>query len=125
MPWKPSLNGNTLNACALLKDLAENDERPSIRRAEEKPWTVGAVGPEVERAGAAWETILESVLMIWRLQMTQELGAEDRDWQNHLVAWLVRDTWLRQRECRANFAIDRSDTGTSVGPLGFCHCASS
>ena len=75
--------------------------------------------------GAAWEAILESILMIWRLQMTQELGAEDRDWQNHLVAWLVRDTWLRLHERRADFTINRSDTRTSVGPLGFHHCVSS
>ena len=123
-PWTPSLNGNTLNACALLRDLAENDERPSFRRAEEKPWTAGAIGPELERAREARDGILESVLMIWRLNMTQEHGDEDQDWQNHLTAWLVRSDCLL-RDSGAYLANPRFVTATFADPSGSHHFASS
>ena len=123
-PWTPSLNGNTLNACALLKDLTENDERPLFRRTEEKTWTAGAVAPELERAGEARDAILESVLVIWRLNMTQEHGDEDQDWQNHLTAWLVRLDHLR-RDLGANLANPRFVTAIFADPSGSHHFASS
>jgi hypothetical protein len=91
IPWRPSLNGNDLNECAVLRDYMVNGERPSIRNPDDKPWTTGAIEGELQGAGAAKGAILESVVMIWRLKMTQESGASDPDWQNHLIAWMVRD----------------------------------
>ena len=117
-PWKPSLRGNRLNPCALTRELEENDERPSFRRLEELVWAPGLFGLQIDNTGMAKEAIQESVLAIWRLQVVQEEGADDRDWQNHLVAWLVRHTRLRQREVGANFAIHRSGIGISARPPG-------
>ena len=97
-PWALTLYGNNLLPCAIVADLVANDERPSFRRPDEKPWSVAAISAEMGSAGPAKAAILESVLAIWRLKMTQEEGAEDREWQNHLTAWLVRDNWVLRRE---------------------------
>ena len=97
-PWAPTLYGNNLLPCAIVADLVANDERPSFRRPDEKPWSVAAISAEVGSAGPAKAAILESVLAIWRLKMMQEEGAEDREWQNHLTAWLVRDARSSRRE---------------------------
>ena len=78
-PWAPTLYGNNLLPCAIVADLVANDERPSFRRPDEKPWSVAAISAEMGSAGPAKATILESVLAIWRLKMTQEEGAEDQE----------------------------------------------
>ena len=85
-PWSPTLNGNQLSPCALIADLVRNKERPSIRWAEEEPWSVGAIAGELREVGAARDAIHESVLMIWRLWIRTEEGKTDDEWKAHLVA---------------------------------------
>jgi hypothetical protein len=62
-----------------------------VQHQDERPWTTSSTTGELEGAGALKKAIEESILTIWCLKMVQEEGAEDQDWQNHLLAWLVRD----------------------------------
>ena len=121
MPWKSLLRGNQLNPCTLTRELKENDERPSFCRLEELVWALGSFGLQIDSIGVAKEAIQELVLTIWRLQVVQEEGADDRDWQNHLVAWLVRRTQLRQCEVGANSVIHRSGIRISARLPGSSH----
>jgi hypothetical protein len=90
IPWQPSLNGNDLNKCAILRDYMVNGERPSIQNPDDKLWMAGAIEGELQGAGTVKGAIQESVVMIWCLKMTQESGVNDPDWQNHLIPWMVR-----------------------------------
>ena len=90
-PWAPTLYGNNLLPCAIVADLVASNEQPLFQRPDERPLLVAVISAKVGSAVPAKAAILKSVLVIWQLKMTQEEGAEDREWQNHLTAWLVRD----------------------------------
>ena len=121
-PWKPSLNGNTLNTCTLLRDLIENDEWPSFRRAEEKTWTAGVAGPELEQAREARDAILESVLVIWHLNMTQEHGGRGSGLAEPLdgVAGAFRLPFAGLRGLSCESQIRHRDLCQSIGIPPLC-----
>ena len=63
---------------------------PSPREMAEADWSLPGVREELERAPEVSEALQECVVAIWRLKMAWEDGARDEEWQNHLIAWMVR-----------------------------------
>ena len=92
--WEPSLRGNKLRDCELLGSLIENNERPSLRDPSDAEWLPGRYGKLLAGVPYARDAIVESVVVIWRLRCTEDAGATDPLWGDHLEAWLVR-THLR------------------------------
>ena len=88
-PWQPTLNGNLLQPCDLIHSLVEKNVEPDPRKSQEERWSLAGVRLEIGKVPEAREALLECVTAIWRLQKTEEDGAESEEWRNHLIAWLV------------------------------------
>ena len=94
-PWVPALRGNVLTPFVMVEELEESGVRPTPLRAEEREWTPTAVKEVVNGIPMMKEALLESLLAVWRLQMCQEESDKPgiaEAWQDHLEAWLVRDS---------------------------------
>ena len=89
-PWKPTLNGNDLGPCSIIQELVEGRVVPNPRKEGHLDWTWAGYKKEVEKVPEAKAALSECVTAIWRLQSAEKEGSHDKDWVNHLVAWLVR-----------------------------------
>ena len=89
-PWQPTVNGNVLARCLATENLEECKVVPNPRDTAEADWAFPGIREEVERAPESREALQECVVAIWRLKIAYEDGAMDEDWQNHVIAWMVR-----------------------------------
>jgi hypothetical protein len=88
-PWTPSLDGNVC-AASHLYQLVQNDFPNSINNT---PWAERTLKEELAKTPAAQQALWESILALWRLNLTLKKTSENADWCtdwcNLVSAWLV------------------------------------
>lgn len=88
-PWTPLLDGNVC-AVSHLYQLAQDDSPNSI---SDTPWAKKTLKAELAKTPVAQEALWESIVALWRLNLTMQKTSENTgwrtDWCNLVSAWLV------------------------------------
>ena len=115
-PWIPSANGNALPMFERLRQVLENDAKPSPRT--DKAWLPSSLSGTIAKAPEAKGAILDCVLSLWRLkEAAPSEGEEEEDevWRDHVSAWLVSVGYRLMVVGFANIGVRSFVTAISAG----------
>ena len=88
-PWTPLLDGNVFATSHLYQSVQD----ASPNSISDKPWAKKTLQTELAKTPAAQEALWESILMLWRLNLTLRETSKNTDWRtgwcNLVSAWLV------------------------------------
>lgn len=91
VPWTPQLKGKVLQPTEGLVFAGRFQTAPKKKDLPDVSWSVESQAGELESvADAPRESLLETVLHLWRLKELEGEEGKTEGWRNYLEAWLVR-----------------------------------